>query len=166
MIMCGQARIQWRIDCNTRKDIKISGGSCDAVPICTGKNCNAMEYAQLLMQWRTSCKAAGEGGEGESGIKDHMTALKQAEVNALRGLGTNDGHDGVSESDIFHTFSNDDFDPNMFGGSPGGTCSFGTSLEIMGHAITLPSSFWTAAQFIGLLMVACAYLWIAFQLGS
>jgi hypothetical protein len=54
-IMCGQARIQWRIDCNTRKNVNISGGSCTQVPLCTGDKCNAMEYASLLQQWRTTC---------------------------------------------------------------------------------------------------------------
>jgi hypothetical protein len=54
-ILCGQARIQWRIDCNTRNDSQISGGACGALPVCTGKNCDPQEQAQLLMQWRTSC---------------------------------------------------------------------------------------------------------------
>ena len=68
-ILCGQARIQWRIDCNTRRNTNISGGSCAAVPICTGEKCDAMEYAQLLQQWRGTCAlekiAKGEKGEGE-----------------------------------------------------------------------------------------------------
>lgn len=68
-ILCGQARIQWRIDCNTRKNINVSGGSCDAMPVCTGDKCDALEYSQLLMQWRSTCaleKLAGEkNGEGE-----------------------------------------------------------------------------------------------------
>lgn len=73
-IMCGQARIQWRIDCNTRRNVNISGGACSAPPICVGKDCKAMEYAQLLMQWRTACatekRAASEGGSGEGGQPD------------------------------------------------------------------------------------------------
>src|SRR5690606_19959642 len=40
-IMCGQARIQWRIECNTREDKQISGGACGAMPICVGANCDA-----------------------------------------------------------------------------------------------------------------------------
>ncbi|MBV2210283.1 MAG: hypothetical protein KUL77_12065 [Thermomonas sp.] len=73
-IMCGQARIQWRIDCNTRRNVNISGGACNAMPVCTGDLCGAMEYSQLLMQWRTACalekdKSAtgGEGDEGQPG---------------------------------------------------------------------------------------------------
>lgn len=61
-IMCGQARIQWRIECNLRRDFSISGGACEAIPVCTGRGCNAMEYAQLLQQWRTACKTADAGG--------------------------------------------------------------------------------------------------------
>lgn len=70
-IMCGQARIQWRIDCNTRRNTNIAGGSCNAPPICTGEKCDAMEYSQLLTQWRTACaveKLANEGlGDDEEG---------------------------------------------------------------------------------------------------
>lgn len=54
-ILCGQARIQWRIDCNTRRNANISGGGCNSEPICTGEKCDALEYAQLLQQWRASC---------------------------------------------------------------------------------------------------------------
>ncbi len=68
-ILCGQARIQWRIDCNTRRNTNISGGSCSAIPVCTGEKCDAMEYAQLLQQWRGTCAleklAKGDKGEGE-----------------------------------------------------------------------------------------------------
>lgn len=65
-IACGQARIQWRIDCNTRRNVNITGGSCDAVPVCTGEKCDALEYSQLLQQWRATCaleKLAGQGNE-------------------------------------------------------------------------------------------------------
>lgn len=72
-IMCGQARIQWRIDCNTRKNVNVSGGSCTQVPLCTGDKCNAMEYASLLQQWRTTCaveKMAKNQGESADGQPD------------------------------------------------------------------------------------------------
>lgn len=68
-ILCGQARIQWRIDCNTRRNTNISGGSCAAMPVCTGEKCDAVEYAQLVQQWRTACAveklADGATGEGD-----------------------------------------------------------------------------------------------------
>jgi len=54
-ILCGQARIQWRIDCNTRKNTNVSGGTCASVPVCTGDKCDAVEYAQLIQQWKTAC---------------------------------------------------------------------------------------------------------------
>ena len=111
LILCGQARIQWRIDCNTRKDIKISGGSCDAIPLCTGKNCNAMEYSQLLMQWRTSCKAVGEGGGGEGG---------QPDWTKVGGM-SQDGGAGQTAEDVkgveLVEFDTDDLDQSGFGGA-------------------------------------------------
>lgn len=66
-IMCGQARIQWRIDCNTRRNVNISGGACNAMPICTGKECNAMEYSQLLQQWRTACAVEKLAAKSDAG---------------------------------------------------------------------------------------------------
>lgn len=68
-IMCGQARIQWRTECHLRRDYSITGGHCDAVPVCTGRGCNAMEYAQLLQQWKASCalEAIAQGGGGTPG---------------------------------------------------------------------------------------------------
>jgi hypothetical protein len=83
-IDCGMARIMWRIDCNTRTNENISGGSCGAVPICTGEKCRAMEYSILLQTWKAQChleKIAGktsdepgtdepvsyDGSEGETG---------------------------------------------------------------------------------------------------
>lgn len=79
-IACGQARIQWRIDCNTRADTKISGGACNAMPVCSGKNCKADEYAQLIMQWRTACAveklASGDGeGTGDPNVKKIADAI-------------------------------------------------------------------------------------------
>lgn len=77
-IACGQARIQWRIECNTRKNRNISGGSCDAMPVCAGEKCDAMEYAQLLQTWRTACaveklKMSGPAGDGnKNGVPDVM----------------------------------------------------------------------------------------------
>lgn len=95
LIMCGQARIQWRIDCNTRKNRNVSGGSCASAPICTGEKCDAVEYSQLLMQWRSACAAEkllakgdgtgsgqpdwtkvsgdGTGGAGADPAKPHRT---------------------------------------------------------------------------------------------
>ncbi|MEG3191616.1 hypothetical protein [Lysobacter sp. D1-1-M9] len=113
-IMCGQARIQWRIDCNTRKNRNISGGACDSAPVCTGENCDAMEYASLLQQWRTTChleKLAGSGegdGEGQgscgagdadcNGIADDLEG-GTGEGQGEPGLGTDDGGAGWAQVD-------------------------------------------------------------------
>ncbi len=166
-IMCGMARIQWRIDCNTRKTKNVSGGSCAAMPVCVGDNCDAVEYSQLIMQWRSACAleklSVPGGGGGETGIKDHMTALKQAEVNALRGLPTSDGHEGVDPNSMFHTFDNSGFNPNLFGG---GASQCPTGWTIGGKTFDVPPQFWTIATFIGWLFVAAAYVWLALELGK
>ncbi len=67
--MCGQARIQWRIDCNTRKNLTVTGGRGCGMdpPICTGEKCDALEYAQLLQQWRTACATEALRGVGGTG---------------------------------------------------------------------------------------------------
>ncbi len=170
-ILCGQARIQWRIDCNTRKDVTVTGGACSAMPVCIGKNCDALEYTQLLMQWRTACAVEklaskdGEGGEGEDGIKDHLTAMKQAEVNALRSLGQDDGHADVDPSDIWakdSDYGDNKLDSGLFGGG-GGSCSF--SFTIGGEVITPPPQFWRIVSIIHWLLIASAYLWVASKLG-
>jgi len=163
-ILCGTARIQWRIECNTRKNRNIAGGSCSAMPICTGERCDALEYSQLLMQWRTACalENAGKGGQGESGIKDHLTAMKQAEVNALRALGQDDGHSDVDPSKVFRDIAPaGEVKQNMFGGG-GGQCSFG--FTIGGKMVSLPPQFWTVANLIRWLMIASAYVWVAIKL--
>jgi len=162
-IMCGMARIQWRIDCNTRKNRNIAGGTCAATPVCTGEHCDALEYSQLLMQWRTACalEKNAQGG-GDSGLKDHLTAMKQAEVNALRALGQSDGHADVDPSKVFRDIVPDgEVKQGMFGGG-GGQCSL--SFTIGGRVVALPPQFWTVANLIRWLMIASAYLWVAIKL--
>lgn len=94
-IMCGQARIQWRIDCNTRVAQGITGGTCDAMPICVGEHCDPMEYAQLIQQWRTSCALAelskgvsiigdGEGDDGGTAEID-VGAIGEGAVDGASG---------------------------------------------------------------------------------
>lgn len=174
VIACMQVKIQWRIDCNTRNKANISGGHCGAggMPVCRGDGCKATEYAALIQQWKASCLlekiAASDGGSaGGDSTAEYLANVRAADVadaNAVKNEG--DGHEGVTEDSIFHTFSNEDFNPNLFGGSGGGSCSFSTQLEILGKPITLPPSFWTLANMIGWLIVASAYLWVAFQIGG
>lgn len=83
-IMCGQARIQWRIDCNTRKNAVIAGGQCGVVPQCTGDGCKALDYAILLTTWRTACalETAKDGIVGNEG---------QPEWTKVAGMSQNPG---------------------------------------------------------------------------
>ena len=174
VIMCGMARIQWRIECNTRKNRNIAGGMCGTMPICTGEKCDALEYSQLLMQWRTACAVeklaangigGGGGGDSESGIKDHMTALKQAEVSGLRSMSTDDGHAGVTADSIWAKPGTGEgqVTENMFG-SGGGQCSI--AFSVMGHAVEPGPEFYRIAFFIRWIMIASAYLWIAFKISE
>lgn len=94
-IMCGQARIQWRIDCNTRRAANVTGGTCEAMPICVGEHCDPVEYAQLIQQWRTACalaKIADGGGILGGGDGDGGTAVFDA---AAVGEAAADGASGT-----------------------------------------------------------------------
>lgn len=118
-IACMQVKIQWRIDCNTRKDAVVSGGACTAMPVCTGKSCDALEYSQLLQQWRASCTLdkllAKDGGSGEGG---------QPEWTKVGGMSQNPGA-GENPDDAprlrERELSLSDLDSGGFGGG-GGSC--------------------------------------------
>lgn len=106
-IMCGQARIQWRIDCNTRRAQNISGGTCDAVPICTGKACDAMEYAQLLQQWRSTCalEKLAKQQPSEGGGNSQGDANGNGVADVLEGrLTSNGAGDGQGDVDASKSF--------------------------------------------------------------
>ena len=166
-IDCGMARIQWRIDCNTRRNNNISGGACNAMPLCTGEKCNAMEYSSLLLQWRTTCAlekaSGGEGGGDNQDLIDHLTAAKQAEVNALRALGQDDGHAGITEDDIWSSEEGEVPDSTLLGAG-GGTCPL--SFQLAGKTIAMSPQGWQIIAFIHWLFIAAAYLWVAVRLGS
>ena len=124
-IMCGQARIQWRIDCNTRSKTNISGGSCDVVPLCQG-DCKAMEYSQLLMQWRTACaveklaKAGNSGTDpgGETGTPGTADYEIQDATETAAGADGDRGTDGDGPDGIFTDESKNN---DGAGGAPGST---------------------------------------------
>lgn len=94
-IACMQVKIQWRIDCNTRKAANISGGACNAMPVCTGKSCDAMEYAQLIQQWKTTCalEKLGTGG-GVGGADPNTAAIKEALTGSSQGDAGPEGSPG------------------------------------------------------------------------
>lgn len=140
-IMCGQARIQWRIDCNTRRNNNISGGHCAqaGMPTCTGEKCNAMEYAQLMMQWRSACaieKLAAKAGDTPGAASTDKDGNGVAD--ALEGVGTvndpGDGQGDVAGSKKFGigVSANMLDSENLFGG---GACPQLPSVVIMGQSI-------------------------------
>ena len=129
-------------------DGSTGGGDCGAPPASSG---DAL-LAQIAHQaWATRCA-----------IEDRNKA-QDDEASELAGQG--DGLDGVSEGSIFKTFEAGDLNENLLGTS-GGMCSFGVPLELMGQPIELPPEFWSLASWIGMLVVASAYLWVAHKLGG
>lgn len=135
-IMCGQARIQWRIDCNTRKNRNIAGGLCSAMPVCTGEKCDAMEYAGLLMQWRSACalekmaQGSGSGGGDNADVK----AIR----DALTGTGgaVTTAPDRPS-SDVWAPRSGTPVKPDTGGYGWGRTCPQPPSFEVFGNVIQI-----------------------------
>ena len=96
-IACMQVKLQWRIDCNTRKNRNISGGSCAAMPVCTGDKCDAIEYASLIQQWKAACALeklalgdSGGGGDGDA-VVDLLTGPGSINSNAGGGDSLEDG---------------------------------------------------------------------------
>ena len=133
-ILCGQARIQWRIDCNTRRNRNIAGGQCSTPPICTGDKCDAMEYSSLLMQWRTACaleKAAGGSGDGGD-----LAAIR----NALTGTGGSVNPGTLPGSDAWVTGSGQPTKPNTAGYGWSGSCPAIPAVSFMGTSIQIDAT--------------------------
>lgn len=139
-IMCGQARIQWRIDCSTRKNRNIAGGTCASMPICTGEKCDAMEYSALLMQWRSACaleklaQGSGNGGGGEN-----------ADVKAIRDALTGTGGAVTTapdrpSSDVWAPRSGTPVKPDTGGYGWGRTCPQPPSFEVFGNVIQIDTA--------------------------
>lgn len=139
-IQCMQVKVQWRIDCNTRKNRNISGGTCSAVPICTGDKCDAMEYASLLQQWKSACaleKLANksDGGSGNNSSDSNGNGVP----DVLEGTGTvTDPGDGTSDVQGAKRFglgvSTSLLDrENIFGA---GSCPQPPSFQFMGATIS------------------------------
>ncbi|WP_313443521.1 virulence factor TspB C-terminal domain-related protein [Stenotrophomonas sp.] len=174
-IMCGQARILWRIDCNTRRANNITGGQCSqaGTPICTGKNCNAMEYSALLMAWRSACaveKLASKGSEGGSSSTDKNG---NGVADALEGVGEatspGDGAADVASAKrwgIGLSTSNLDTS-NMFGGT--GSCPTPPSITIMGTTVSaseMPYFCDIAAILRALILIFGAYTALRILMGA
>lgn len=165
-IQCGQARIQWRIDCNTRKDAKVSGGACDNAPQCTGKNCGAVEFASLMQQWKTACAIArlGNGDGNSDGGQPEWT--KVTGMSQDPGQGAQSGDTKVWDDSA--PPSMDDLDKSGFGGGQCGALSTasgaGTVSDAYAATFAAPPPMW--CEYVGrlkagLLLIAacvCAYI--------
>jgi hypothetical protein len=174
-IMCGQARIQWRIDCNTRRNNNISGGQCTqaGTPTCTGEKCNAMEYSQLVMAWRSACaaeKLLSKGSDSSSGSNTDANANGVAD--ALEGQGDvnapGDGKAdiaGVKKWGVNLSTSVIDTS-NMLGG---GSCPQPPTFVIMGASVSVgdfPYFCQLAAIFRGLILFFGAYTALRILMGG
>ncbi|MCW2065489.1 UNVERIFIED_ORG: hypothetical protein M2420_000827 [Stenotrophomonas maltophilia] len=176
-IMCGQARIQWRIECNTRRNNNISGGQCTqaGMPVCTGEKCNAMEYTSLVMQWRSACaaeKLAGKAdapGAGETkgdangnGVPDALEGQ-----GAVTGTG-DDAADVASAKKWGIGLSTSNLDTsNMFGGT--GRCPAPPSITIMGTTVSgseVPYFCDIAAILRALILIFGAYTALRILMGA
>ncbi|WP_414499045.1 hypothetical protein [Stenotrophomonas maltophilia] len=140
-IMCGQARIQWRIDCNTRRNNNISGGHCSqsGMPICTGEKCNAMEYAGLLMQWRSACALEKMAGKTDTPGANNADKNGNGVADVLEGVGEpapiGDGATEVQATKKWGIGVNTGLldTGNMFGG---GACPTPPTFKLMGQTIS------------------------------
>ncbi|MFT4178273.1 MAG: hypothetical protein QM612_02240 [Thermomonas sp.] len=125
------------------------GTTCDSPPVSSGDPL----LSQIAMQaWQTRCAITARN------------KLQDDQANQLAGEG--DGLDGVSVGSIFDGGGGVPTLNEGLLGSGGGQCSFGVPLELMGEPITLPAEFWSLASWIGFLIVALAYIWVAVKLGS
>ncbi|UXB38960.1 virulence factor TspB C-terminal domain-related protein [Stenotrophomonas maltophilia] len=134
-ILCGQARIQWRIECNTRRNRNIAGGSCSAMPVCTGEKCDALEYSGLLMQWRAACAleklASGSGGSGENG---DVKAIRDA-LTGTNGAVTTPADRPVT--DVWAPNTGTPVQPDTGGYGWSRTCPQPPSIDVFGSSISL-----------------------------
>lgn len=133
-IMCGQARIQWRIDCNTRKNRNVAGGMCGQPPICTGEKCDALEYTSLLMQWRTACAVEKLNSGSGTGSNPDLVAIR----NALTGTGGSvDPGTSLPGSGAWQGGQGTDpIQPDTSGyGWGGGSCPAIPAIDVMGATI-------------------------------
>lgn len=137
-IDCLQAKIQWRIDCNTRHKVNVTGGACGAMPVCVGENCKAMEYAQLMQQWKAACaleKLANSDGDGEGGNNADLIALLTGpgSINGEHGdTGGMPGGDGP-----FQWGEGQEHEPDTTGFGYGGSCPSPPSFTVGGRTISI-----------------------------
>ncbi|QDS16179.1 virulence factor TspB C-terminal domain-related protein [Xanthomonas arboricola] len=172
VIQCLQVKIQWRIDCNTRRSVNISGGACAAMPVCTGDGCKAMEYAQLIQQWKSACalEKLAKGDKptpGTDAADKNGNGVPDALEGRLQSDGPGDGKEDVEGSKRFGLLvSTDRLDrDNIFGG---GTCPQPPTFTIKGTTISgadFPYFCQFAAILRALILMFGAYLAIKILMG-
>lgn len=147
-IMCGQARIQWRIDCNTRKNAEIQGGQCESMPVCVGEGCDWRQHAILIMQWRTACaseKLLAKSSTSTGGDGTCVPGQNAADMNCnaqpdWTETGTH-GDDGSGDPQNGADFVQDvgaglTLEQGGFGW--GEACPAPTQVDVFGATVTIP----------------------------
>lgn len=138
-VACGMARIQWRIECNTRRNETVSGGSCASMPICKGEKCNALEYSQLLQQWKAACalekiasQQPGQGGGGDnSDLIAYLSSGGTVNTDAM-------GNGGIEVGDPWGDGTGspgDDFQPDGSGFGYSSSCPTFPVVNVMGTTL-------------------------------
>lgn len=137
-IECGMARIQWRIDCNTRRTVNVTGGACSAMPVCVGENCKAMEYAQLLQQWRSACalEKMADAEAGEGGNQDLIDLLTDPGSIQPDLGGTGDMPGGGP----YAWGEDEEFDPDTSGYGWASSCPANPTVNVFGATLTFDLS--------------------------
>lgn len=126
----------------------VGGQNCGSAPVSSGDPL----LSQIAYQaWATRCAISDRNKQQD----DQAESLS----NADDGLGTGD------ESGIFGDGMDitGQLSESLIGGG-GGQCATGWNL--MGKPIELPGEFWSLASWIGMLIVALAYLWAAVLLSE
>lgn len=124
------------------------GGDCAAPPVSSG---DALLSQIAFQAWSTRCA-----------ISDRN---KQQDEQATELAGQDDGLGTVNEAGIYGEGSDITGQLNeSLIGSGGGQCA--TGWVLMGEPIELPDGFWSLASWIGMLIVALAYLWAAVLLSE
>lgn len=133
---------------NGNDNASSGGGDCASPPVSSGDPLLAQIASQT---WATRCAISDRNKQQD----EQAESLK----NADDGLGT------VNESGIFGEGSDitGQLSESLIGGG-GGQCATGWNL--MGKPIELPDGFWSLASWIGMLIVALAYLWAAVLLSE
>lgn len=136
-VACGMARIQWRIECNTRRNETVSGGSCSSMPICKGEKCNALEYSQLLQQWKAACaleklasQQPGQGGDN-SDLIAYLSSGGTVNTDAM-------GNGGIEVGDPWGDGTGspgDDFQPDGSGFGYSSSCPTFPVVNVMGTSL-------------------------------